>query len=122
MAIGRFDAQDDVGRKVGHRQSLFREVNERIEELSAGYDVLGRVPVVCECGRDGCEERLEITRADYERLRRVATHFAVADGHEVPEVERVVDRRPGFVVVEKLGEAAAAAIRLDPRARLTRPA
>jgi len=33
----------------------------------------------------------------------------------VPAVERVIARNTRYVVVEKLGEAASAAIKLDPR-------
>jgi hypothetical protein len=41
----------------------------------------------------------------------------VRPGHEIPDVERVVERHDEFVVVEKFGESPKAAIRLDPRRR-----
>jgi hypothetical protein len=39
----------------------------------------------------------------------------VLRGHDIPEVERVVEENERFVVVEKFGESAVVAINLDPR-------
>jgi hypothetical protein len=46
---------------------------------------------------------------------RIPTHFAVLPGHDVPTVERVVETNERYVIVEKFGEAAITAIKLDPR-------
>ena len=106
---------EEQAREVGKRQSLFREVNERIEELSEEFDLVDAMQIMCECGSGGCKERIVLTEDQYEALRRVPTHFAVLPGHEIPEVERVVEHHEGFIVVEKTGESAIVAIRLDPR-------
>ena len=47
-----------------------------------------------------------MTPEEYEELRSNATHFAVAPAemHVVPEVERVVEERERYWVVEKQGE------------------
>ena len=42
-----------------------------------------------------------IPLAEYERLRSDKRRFAFVHGHEIPEVETVVERRDGFFVVEK---------------------
>ena len=75
--------------RAARNEEIFRGVNERIEEGAEKHGATGRQPFHCECGRIVAE-----------RYR-----FVVIAGHEVPEVERVVERRPGFVVVEKIGEA-----------------
>ena len=103
---------EEQAREVGQRQSLFREVNERIGELAELRD---EIEILCECGYGGCKQRLVLTEERYEALRRIPTHFAVLPGHEIPAVERVVERHAGFVVVEKFGEGAIVAVRLDPR-------
>ena len=103
---------EERAREVGQRQSLFREVNERIGELA---DLRDEIEILCECGYEGCKERVVLTEERYEALRRIPTHFAVLPGHEIPAVERVVERHDGFVVVEKFGEGAIVAVRLDPR-------
>jgi hypothetical protein len=114
-------AQNDNGSRtalaVGQRQALYREVNERIGDLAEHLDLGEAIPLLCECGNGGCDERLELTRAEYERLRRYPTRFAVLPGHQIPGVERVIEEHERFFVVEKLGEAAAVASGLDPRSR-----
>jgi hypothetical protein len=109
------NAADQQAREVGQRQSLFRDVNERIEELAETFDLKDELLVLCECGSVECDVRIALSEEAYERLRRIPTHFAVAAGHEIPAVERVVERSAGYVVVEKFGESAKAAIKLDPR-------
>ena len=111
----RDDEADERAREIGRRQSVFREVNERIEELAEDFEMLEAVPILCECGWTECKERIELTQAEYERLRLVPTHFAVVRGHEIPEVERVVEETDGYVVVEKFGDSAEVAIAHDPR-------
>ena len=100
--------------RLGMNEALFREVNERIREISdnfgqddATYDFL------CECSEPGCTKRIVLTRAEYEDVRSNATRFVVAKGHALPEIESVVDRAEDHVVVEKEGAAADIAIHLD---------
>jgi hypothetical protein len=101
---------------LAKNEELFRNVNERIEEISFGVPrdelLLG---FLCECDRDGCVEKVEAARAEYERVRAEPTHFIVLPGHEDPRVERVIASTDRFVVVEKQGQAAADAARTDPR-------
>lgn len=108
---------DEEALEIGRRQSLFRDVNERIDELAERFDLLDQVPLICECASAECNEQIELTHAEYEALRRIPTHFAVLPGHDVPDVERVVEQNERFVTVEKFGESARAAIKLDPRRR-----
>jgi hypothetical protein len=71
---------------------------------------------VCECGDNSCVEQIEVAVEDYERVRRDPTLFMVVPGHEIPDVEDVVERASGFLVVEKngtIGQEIAAAT--DPR-------
>jgi diguanylate cyclase (GGDEF)-like protein/putative nucleotidyltransferase with HDIG domain len=61
----------------------------------------GELELRCECANPSCTARVAISP---EELRGVRTHqrrFVVAEGHELPEVERVVGRSPPFIVVEK---------------------
>jgi hypothetical protein len=103
--------------EIGRRQSLFRDVNEHIDGLAESFDLLDQVPIICECASTECNEQIELTQAEYENLRRIPTHFAVKPGHDIPDVERVVEQNKRFVVVEKFGESGLAAIKLDPRRR-----
>ena len=99
------------------RQALFREVNERIEGLGEHFELVetDRIDVLCECGNAGCTERVELTQAEYEGVRRHPTHFVVKPGHTSADVERVVAAKNGYAVIEKFGKSGLDAIRLDPR-------
>jgi hypothetical protein len=97
-------------------EALFREVNERIEDV--GTTLLPDdqpMEFLCECDDRDCVEKVSATRAEYEAIRAVGTHFVVLPGHEDPGVERVVQKHERFLVVEKQGEAAQEAEQSDPR-------
>jgi hypothetical protein len=50
-------------------------------------------------------------------VRRVPTYFLVKAGHQIPDVETVIEERGDHVVVAKhAGEAADVALETDPRA------
>lgn len=112
-----YQVGDAEALEIGRRQSLFREVNEQIDRLAERFDLLDQIPIICECASTECNEQIGLTKAEYENLRRIPTHFAVLQGHDIPDVERVVEQNERFVVVEKFGESALAAIKLDPRRR-----
>lgn len=101
--------------RIARNETLFREVNERIE---AGQWPTGRgepVAFRCECGSLRCNMLVELTPDAYEKVRSNATHFLLVPGHEIPAIERVVERQASYVVVEKVGEAAEVAEETDPR-------
>ncbi len=100
--------------RAAKNEALFREVNERIAETSLGWES-ERSRAVCECKNTDCLETIEVSRAEYEAVRANGRRFLLADGHEDPEVERVVERNDRFIVAEKIGEGADVASDLDPR-------
>jgi len=104
-------------RRAGENEVLYREVNERVRELNATFGVEEEhVDFVCECERLDCTERMSMSVAEYERIRGDARRFAVRPGHDVPQVERVVEENERFVVVEKVeGGPAELAEAEDPR-------
>ena len=104
-------------RRVGKNEALFREVNERIERVTQSLQVTTeKLRILCECGDDTCTDQLEVSLADYERIRSDPTLFLVRRGHEEPDVEDVVEQTPNYDVVrKKAGESAALARDLDPR-------
>ena len=93
---------------------LFREVNERIAEVNEKFEVEGETEFLCECGQQTCLETLLLTRAQYGAVRGEGRRFAVVPGHEDGRVERVVMREPGYLVVEKIGEAGEESEAQDP--------
>lgn len=93
----------------GRNETLFRQVNEHIVALDDRFDI-GEVEILCECAQLDCTEPIKITRSAYEKARESETTFIVANGHADPELERVVSEAYGYVIVDKIGDAAEAAI------------
>ena len=103
--------------RIGLNEAVFREVNERIEDLAGAFGLKTQVlDLVCECGDAACRERLSMTRAEYEEVRSEAHQFAVHPGHEYPDIESVVARLKNYDVVRKdSGVAEQIAEQTDPR-------
>jgi hypothetical protein len=110
----------DIKRNADN-QNRFRDVNERVMETNARFDLDGEthraVEVLCECGRAHCADRVEVTREMYERLRADPETFVLTPGHEEGVVERIVERAPAYVIARNIGEAARIAVAGDPRQR-----
>jgi hypothetical protein len=87
--------------RVAMNEAAFRKVNEGME---VGQDPLGLLTFVCECGRLGCSELIQLTRKEYEGIRENPRRFAIIDGHEILEAERIVERHDRYLVVEKSGD------------------
>jgi hypothetical protein len=86
-----------------------RDINERIEAGTWPGPDGELLTVCCECGVLGCNVLVELTRPEYLFVRENSRRFLLAPGHELPAVEVVVRHEPGYVVVEKTGEAGRAA-------------
>jgi hypothetical protein len=102
----------DRRERLARNEAVFREVNERIEELTREGQWLD---LVCECGNADCTEPVRLTVSDYERVRQEPTDFLVAPGHLIPEIERVVAAGAGYEVVRKLAGEGVLARTTDPR-------
>ncbi|MBV8430695.1 MAG: hypothetical protein JO244_06010 [Solirubrobacterales bacterium] len=106
---------DQLQQRLSANESVFREINEGIERGHWPGEEDAPVSFRCECARLGCNDLIELSPRQYERVRANPRHFIVLPGHERPEVEVVVERAPGYLVVEKLDQAAAKAEEADPR-------
>ena len=108
--------------RLAKNEAVFREVNERVAEITAelapGAPYPERVEgLTCECSDALCLERVgPLTIAEYKKVRRDPTQFIIAAGHQAADVERVVDKRESYWVVEKdEGVPADVARERDPR-------
>jgi hypothetical protein len=101
--------------RAGRNEALFREVNERVEELHearSGHDV---AEFVCECADDSCTERIPVPLQVYEDVRADPRRFIIHPGHQHSELEHVVDADDRFLIVEKHGAAGRVAAATNPR-------
>jgi hypothetical protein len=96
-------------RRLASNQALFRLVNAQVRELNESFEGFAPLSVfVCECANTECAEKVELTLADYQRVRGNDRWFFVAasDEHVFPEVEAVVERNGRYYIVEKVEAAA----------------
>lgn len=112
---GAVNALDGVDKKGARNQVLFREVNEHIAELTGEWNGAGVTLFICECSDQDCAEALEITPAEYERVRADGARFVIRAGHQLRGPERVVEGNRRFLVIEKVGPAGTIARASDPR-------
>jgi hypothetical protein len=107
------NTERDVRReRAAKNQSLFRQVNEGIENFSVDGSSL---TFVCECMDRGCSERVPMTLEEYENVRADGNRFFVLVGHQVPDVEAVVETSSRYLVVSKRGTGRDMAHEFDPR-------
>jgi hypothetical protein len=95
--------------RQARNEALHREVNERLAEMDkqshgwANDDEL--FDFLCECAAgNGCDARVRMRLGEYERIRQQDDRFAVAPGHEDPDIEQVVHANDRYVVVDKAAE------------------
>jgi hypothetical protein len=103
--------------KRAQTEALFRNVNERIAESAERFEA-DSTEFVCECADANCTHRVEATLDEYEDVRADGATFILTPGHEEQDIERVVERRGRFNIVEKVQLTVRATVkRLDPRAQ-----
>ena len=107
----------DENQRRATTEALFRDVNERIAESAERFDA-ERTQFVCECADPNCTHRVEASLVEYEEVRAHSARFLLAHGHEHPDIEKVVEQRPRFSIVEKVHASVRRTVeRMDPRRR-----
>jgi hypothetical protein len=101
--------------RIAKNEAVVREINEGIEDAKAADASGGHVRMLCECGREDCNEFVAITLSEYEQIRSDARTFLIAKDHTVPDVDFVLSETDRFAVVQKReGTPAEIAETLDP--------
>lgn len=93
--------------RIAKNEEVFRAANLEIEraEQQQGAAADGVLEVICECGRDSCTGVITLTASEYETVHSQEDRFVVLKGHQSEAIERVVEDRGAYVVVDKVGEA-----------------
>jgi len=102
--------------RAGANEATIRDVNEGIERGQWPGEEDAPVGFRCECAQLGCNQLIELSVREYEDIRAHPRRFVVVPGHEAPDVERVIEAGPRYVIVEKLDQAGEVAEQHDPRA------
>jgi hypothetical protein len=99
--------------RAARNEALFREVNENIAGLEERHGSVEGPVFICECANPDCTEQLDVEAEIYQHVREQPRWFVLLPGHEDPQIERVVERHSGFLVVEKIGAAGQVAEQTD---------
>jgi hypothetical protein len=103
--------------RLAKNEALFRTANERMAKWEERHGAEETELYFCECVDPECREKVALRRADYERIRSNSCHFFVVRGHELPDIETVIDTREECVVIEKDPEVREVVEATDPRRR-----
>jgi hypothetical protein len=100
----QFDRDEELARNQAH----FREINERIVSLSTAFAAAHglQLDLICECSDERCTNPITVAVEDYQRVRASPIRFLIYPRHDIPRLERLVDRGNGYEIVEKFGDAA----------------
>jgi len=98
---------DEREKRIAKNETVLRATNREMERADqAEGATLGQpIEVLCECGRPGCVGVITMTVVDYDGVHSQADRFVVLRGHESIEIEKVVEERADYLVVDKIGEA-----------------
>jgi hypothetical protein len=95
--------------RIIRNEALYRELNERVREIEDDMSTRGLVEAhpdseyFCECGLEGCMEKIKLSREEYEQARSDSRRFVILPDHLIADVERVVHREDDrYTIVEKL--------------------
>jgi hypothetical protein len=103
-------------RRAAGNEATIRDVNEGIERGQWPGEEEAPVGFRCECARLGCNQLIELSVHEYEEIRAHPRRFVLVPGHQLSDIETVIETRPGYVIVEKQDQAGEVAEARDPRA------
>src|SRR3954451_1775562 len=98
--LERFTSREFLRKEaITRNEQAARAINESTAE-DAERGITPGLEFACECGDATCMERLVLTRQRFDEIHRHPDRFAVRPGHEIPDVERVVEDAGSYRVVE----------------------
>lgn len=104
---------DEGSGSVAQSEATFRHANDRLRETYSAFGAEEHlVPFICECADMRCTRVMMLTLDEFEEARAHPGGLLLLPGHELLELERVVDERERFQLVEKTDWMAGAG---DPR-------
>ncbi len=101
--------------RITRNEAVFRVGNERMAQWEERHPDGEEERYLCECADPVCTEKVELTRSQYEYVRSDSRWFVVVPGHEVLDVETVIDTHDGWNVIEKKADVAHITEATDPR-------
>jgi hypothetical protein len=102
-------------KRMMENQVVFRKLNERVqkgidevnqiasEDGLEPIDIDGDEPLFfyCECSDENCRNRIKLSPNEYNDIHRKKDTFTILPGHQVPQIEDVIEETPDYIVVRK---------------------
>jgi hypothetical protein len=101
--------------RLALNEALFRAANERMADWEERHRVEATERYYCECANPECRQKVPLRESDYERVRKDSDRFFVVPGHEVVDIETVIESHEDWVVVVKAQEVREIVEATDPR-------
>jgi hypothetical protein len=105
----------DRAERLALNEALFRTANERMVDWEERHRVEATELYFCECANPECRQKVPLRESDYERVRSNSGYFFVVPGHELPDIETVIESHEEWVVIEKAPEVRDIVEATDPR-------
>ena len=102
-------------RRMAANEVIFRQHNERVsdgfEKLQnmaeehdqdpSEYEDDSNLQFYCECSDENCFGRVSLSPSVYREKHKNRSRFTIIPGHEVGDIERIVEKHNEYFVIEK---------------------
>ena len=95
--------EPSIRKRINNEQVTRQRKHQILGEVEGFHEMLtlNNVRFSCECDRANCRGIIEMASTTFTSLHRKGNRFIVKPGHEHNDIEKVVDKYYGFLVVEK---------------------
>ena len=101
--------------RIANNEAMFRLANERKSEWEELHTTEAVELYFCECADQDCRQKVGLRKEDYEEIRSDPRRFLIVLGHEIPDVETVIEKHEGWAVIKKNPEVTETVEALDAR-------
>jgi hypothetical protein len=105
----------DRKERLARNEALFRHANERMVDWEERHRVEATELYFCECADPECRKKVPLRESDYERVRSKSGHFFIVPGHELTDVETLIESHEAWAVIEKDPEVSEIVEATNPR-------
>jgi hypothetical protein len=89
-------------------EQVFKDHNDWLKKnlfelFRRGHNEDFQIHFVCECSDTSCEQRVDLTVEEYNKLRSMERCFVVIKGHQQPDIEQTIGSNNLFEIVQKGG-------------------
>jgi hypothetical protein len=116
--IGMSEPKSISERRMVENEAIFREINEEVQKgfnklqrmaNDEGQEDLIEVPntpleYYCECSDENCRERIKLKLSEHTKIHKNRSAFVLKVGHHVDSIEKVLEKMPGYYIVEKYSD------------------